>query len=74
MAQLRQHKAFSDIEQDIKRYYQDGTVDVLTTALKVAGRALAVAHATAPDNKDINKARQLVFDQLLNEHHDGAIR
>ena len=42
---LRIHKGFSDIEQDIHRFYEDGTVNAQLTALKIAARAMAIAVA-----------------------------
>jgi hypothetical protein len=64
---LRQHKSFSEIEQDIKRFYDDGTVDVTETALKIAARALAVAQASCPpaERLEIEHAKQIIFDRLL---------
>lgn len=66
------HKTFSDIERDINDFY----VSVepvgytgpgpLVTALKVAGRALAIAteHSTPEDAGLIRGARQTVWDLL----------
>jgi hypothetical protein len=68
MPHLRTHKGFSDIEQDIKLFYDDGTVDALATALKVAARALVIAQplfATPADRNDINALKQKVFDYIM---------
>jgi hypothetical protein len=70
---LRTHKGFSEIEQDIQRFYEDGTASAATTALKVAGRALSIAMTTTtghPEYHAIERARQIVFDLLL----DGVDR
>lgn len=39
---VRSHERFSRIENDINRFYEDGTVDLQETALKVVCRALSV--------------------------------
>lgn len=67
MARLREHKAFSEIEGDIRYYYEDGTADALVTALNVAGRALSVAIvASEPVNAErLQAAKQTVFDLIL---------
>jgi hypothetical protein len=68
MPQLRQHKTFSDIEQDINRYYYDGTVDALTTALSVASRALTVAyHCSEPVNRQRIEVMYEVLRTLIQE-------
>lgn len=75
MPHLREHKSFSEIEADINRFYDDGTVGAYLTALKVAGRALAVALVAAPesDARAVRIARQLVFDLLLDLEGDRAV-
>ena len=61
--QLRTHKGLSEIEQDIRLYYDNGTVDALLTALQIAGRALAIAQplADAFDRPAVIAAKQQVF-------------
>jgi hypothetical protein len=66
MPHLRTHKGFSDIEQDITLFYDDGTVDALTTALKVAARALIIAQPLFSEpSDDINMLKQKVFEQKV---------
>ena len=58
------HKAFSDIETDIRTFY-DGDIEADYTALKVAGRALAIALAISPSSTSLHEAKRLVDEQIV---------
>lgn len=62
---LREHKGFSEIEQDVQRFYDDGTVEAVKVAMTIAGRALAIARTAKPNDEAIAAARELVFTWLL---------
>lgn len=67
MPRLNFHHGFSPIEKDITHYYDDGTVSIKLTALKVAARAMGIAQNASPlvDPVRIDIAAQMVWDILL---------